>query len=34
MDLVWMAGGALLWGVMVALVWGLQRLEQPGGGRP
>jgi hypothetical protein len=33
MDLVFVAGVALLWSVMVLLVWGLQKLEQPRGGR-
>jgi hypothetical protein len=33
MDLVFVAGAALLWGVMVLLVRGLQMLEQPKGGR-
>lgn len=33
MDLVFVVAAALLWGVMVLLVWGLQQLEQPKGGR-
>ncbi len=33
MDLVYLAGGALLWGVTVLMVWGLHRLERPQGGR-
>lgn len=33
MDLAWLACGALLWGVMVALVWGLHKLQPSVGGR-
>jgi hypothetical protein len=33
MDVLWMAGLVLLWGVMVCLVKGLQKLEKPQGGR-
>ena len=34
MDLVFLGGAALLWGVMVLMVWGLRKLERPQGGRP
>jgi hypothetical protein len=34
MDIVFLAAVAGLWGVMVALVWGFQKLEKPAGGRP
>lgn len=33
MDMVFMTAAAGLWGVMVFLVWGLQALERPQGGR-
>ena len=33
MDVLWIAGVGLLWGVMVLLVKGFQRLEKPKGGR-
>jgi hypothetical protein len=33
MDLVFIAGGAALWFVMVLLVWGFARLEKPQGER-
>lgn len=33
MDVLWIAGLGLLWGVMVLLVKGLQKLEKPKGGR-
>jgi len=34
MDIVFIAAAAGLWGLMVLLVWGLKKLEQPAGGRP
>ncbi len=34
MDVVYIAGGAALWGVMALLVLGLTKLEKPQGGRP
>ncbi len=34
MDLVFLGGAVLLWGVMVLMVWGLRKLERPQGGRP
>lgn len=34
MDVVFLAGVALLWGVMVLLVAGFRKLERPQGGRP
>jgi hypothetical protein len=34
MDMVFMGGIALLWGVMVLLVRGFEKLESPKGGRP
>ena len=34
MDIVFLLGAALLWGVMVLLVWGFQTLEKDEGGRP
>jgi len=34
MDMVFLGGIALLWGVMVLLVWGFEKLERPQGGRP
>ena len=34
MDLVYVAGLALLWGAMVLLVRGFKKLGQPNGGRP
>ena len=33
MDIAFLFGVALLWGVMVLLVWGFQKLEKPEGGR-
>ncbi|SFU78785.1 hypothetical protein SAMN05216350_105114 [Polaromonas sp. YR568] len=33
MDLAFILGAASLWGVMVLLVWGFQKLEKPEGGR-
>jgi hypothetical protein len=33
MDFVFLAGGVLLWGVTVLMVWGLRKLERPQGGR-
>lgn len=33
MDVVYVGGVALLWGVMVLLVWGFEKLERPQGGR-
>jgi len=33
MDFVFVAGGVLLWGVTVLMVWGLRKLERPQGGR-
>jgi hypothetical protein len=34
MDILFIAAGAGLWGAMVLLVWGFQKLETPKGGRP
>jgi hypothetical protein len=34
MDMVFIGGIALLWGVMVLLVRGFEKLERPKGGRP
>ena len=34
MDMVFLAAAGALWGVMVLLVWGFQKLEVPAGGRP
>ena len=34
MDIVYVAGLALLWGVMALLVRGLRKLDQPREGRP
>lgn len=34
MDIVFLGGAVLLWGVTVLLVAGLRRLERPQGGRP
>lgn len=34
MDIVYVAGLALLWGLMALLVRGLKKLDQPQGGRP
>lgn len=34
MDIVFLAAGALLWLLMVLLVWGFRKLERPQGGRP
>jgi len=33
MDFVYIATAAGLWGLMVLLVWGFVKLEQPQGGR-
>ncbi len=33
MDLAFILGATALWGVMVLLVWGFQKLEKPEGGR-
>ena len=33
MDIAFLFGVALLWGVMVLLVWGFQKLEKLEGGR-
>ncbi len=33
MDIAFVMGGALLWGMMVLLVWGFEKLEKPAGGR-
>ena len=33
MDLAFVLAAAALWGVMVLLVWGFQKLEKPEGGR-
>lgn len=33
MDLAFIATAAGLWGLMVLLVWGFQKLERPLGGR-
>ncbi len=33
MDLAFVFGACALWGVMVLLVWGFQKLEKPEGGR-
>ena len=34
MDMVYLAGIAVFWGLMALLVQGLRRLERPQGGRP
>jgi hypothetical protein len=34
MDVLFLAGVALLWGLMVLLVAGFRKLERPQGGRP
>ncbi len=34
MDLAWIGCGALLWGILVLLVWGFQRLEHADGEQP
>jgi hypothetical protein len=34
MDIVFIAAATALWGLMVLLVWGFKKLEQPAGGRP
>jgi hypothetical protein len=34
MDLIFLGGMAVLWGVMVLMVWGFEKLEKPQGGRP
>ena len=34
MDIAFIAIAAALWGVMVLLVWGFQKLEKPARGRP
>ena len=33
MDIAFIFGIALLWGVMILLVWGFQKLEKAEGGR-
>ena len=33
MDIPFLVGGALLWGALVLMVWGLKRLEKPKGER-
>jgi hypothetical protein len=33
MDIAFVFGCAALWGVLVLLVWGFQKLEKPEGGR-
>lgn len=33
MDIAFVLGVVALWGVMVLLVWGFQKLEKPEGGR-
>lgn len=33
MDFVFLAAAAGLWGVMVLLVWGFEKLEKPARGR-
>jgi hypothetical protein len=33
MDFVFLAGGVVLWGITVLMVWGLRKLERPQGGR-
>lgn len=33
MDIPFVLGGALLWGLMALLVWGFKKLEKPQGGR-
>jgi hypothetical protein len=33
MDLAFILVAAALWGVMVLLVWGFEKLEKPEGGR-
>lgn len=33
MDIIFLLGGALLWGVMALLVLGFRKLEKPQGGR-
>lgn len=34
MDIAFIAIAVGLWGLMVLLVWGFQKLERPQGGRP
>ena len=34
MDIAYVAGLILLWGLMALLVWGLKKLDKPQGGRP
>ena len=34
MDIVFLGAVALLWGLMVLLVWGFRKLERPQGARP
>lgn len=34
MDMVYVAGLALLWGLMALLVLGFKKLDKPQGGRP
>ena len=33
MDIAFLLGIVLLWGVMILLVWGFKKLEKPTGGR-
>ena len=33
MDAAYVAGLALLWGLMALLVWGFKKLDKPHGGR-
>jgi len=33
MDIAYVAGLVLLWGLMALLVWGFKKLEKPQGGR-
>ena len=34
MDIAYVAGLMLLWGLMALLVWGFRKLDKPQGGRP
>ena len=34
MDVLYLAAGVGLWGLMVLMVWGIRRLDEPRGGRP